>query len=181
MNISQLQFSKKITAGLVAAGLAAAAVPAAMAATSAQLTVTGTVQQILAITVTPTASASGLDLTGTVTALKVATVVAQANNPTGYSVSVASLNQGASDCGAANGPCFHSPTATTNDDLSFSLLRNAVAVSFTGASGQFVSTAARSVVGGDSYDAKISYDGTAANLDQATDYTETLTFSITAP
>ena len=180
MNTSNIQFSKKIAAGLVAASLVAA-VPAAMAATSAQLTLTVTVQQILAITVTPTASATGLDLTGTVTALKVATVVAQANNPTGYTVSVASLNQGASDCGAANGPCFHSPTATTNDDLSFSLLRNAVAVSFTGASGQFISTAVRSAVGGDSYDARITYDGTSANLDQATDYTETLTFSITAP
>jgi len=180
MNISAFPFTKKIAGGLIAASLVAA-VPAAMAATSAQLTLTGTVQQILAITVSPTASASGLDLTGSVTALKVATVVAEANNPTGYSVSVASLNQGASDCGAANGPCFHSPTATTNDDLSFSLLRNAVAVSFSGASGQFISTAARSSVGGDSYDAKITYDGTAANLDQATDYTETLTFSITAP
>ena len=94
---------------------------------------------------------------------------------------MSSLNQTGGDCGAANGPCFHSPTATTNDDLSFSLLRNAVAVSFSGASGQFISTAARSAVGGDTYDAKITYDGTAANLDQATDYTDTLTFSITAP
>jgi len=151
---------------------------AALAATSGQLTLTGTVQQILAITVTPTASASGLDLTGSVTQLKVATVVAEANNPTGYSVSVSSLNQGASDCGAANGPCFHSPTATTNDDLSFSLLRDAVAVSFTGDTGTFMSSSARSAVGGDSYDANITYDGTSANLDQATDYTETLTFTI---
>jgi hypothetical protein len=172
--------TRKIAGGVLGMSLLAA-VPAAMAATSAQLTLTGTVQQILAITVNPTASATGLDLTGTVTALKVATVIAEANNPTGYSVSVSSLNQGASDCGAANGPCFHSPTATTNDDLSFSLLRNAVAVAFTGASGTFVSTTARSAVGGDSYDAKITYDGTSANLDQATDYSETLTFSITAP
>jgi len=59
-------------------------------------------------------------------------------------------------------------------------LRNAVAVSFSGAAGSFVSTTARSVVGGDNYDAKITYDGTAANLDQATDYSETLTFTIAA-
>jgi len=39
----------------------------ALAATTAQLTLTGTVQQILAITVTPTAQATGLDLTGQVT------------------------------------------------------------------------------------------------------------------
>jgi hypothetical protein len=131
---------------------------AALAATSGQLTLTGTVQQILAITVTPTAAATGLDLTGAVTQLKVATVIAEANNPTGYSVSISSLNQGASDCGAANGPCFHSPTATVTDDLSFTLLRDAVSVSFTGASGTFISSGARSAVGGDSFDAEISYD-----------------------
>ncbi len=172
------RISRKVAFGLAGIGLLAA--PAAFAATSAQLTLTGTVQQILAITVNPTASASGLDLTGTVTALKVATVIAEANDPSGYAISVSSLNQTGGDCGAANGPCFHSATATTNDDLSFSLLRNAVAVSFSGASGSFVSTTARSVVGGDNYDAKITYDGTAANLDQATDYTETLTFTIAA-
>ncbi|NQV81807.1 MAG: hypothetical protein HQ495_14720, partial [Alphaproteobacteria bacterium] len=167
------RISRKVVFGLAGLGLLAA--PAALAATSAQLTLTGTVQQILAITVTPTASASGLDLTGAITALKVATVVAEANNPAGYAISVSSLNQTGGDCGAANGPCFHSATATTNDDVSFSLLRNAVAVSFSGAGGSFVSTTARSIVGGDSYDAKITYDATAANLDQATDYSETLT------
>ncbi len=179
MKVSQ-SISRKIAGGVLGAALIAS-VPAAMAATSAQLTLTGTVQQILAITVNPTASATGLDLTGTVTALKVATVIAESNDTGGYTVAVSSLNQGNSDCGAANGPCFHSPTATTNDGLSFSLLRNAAAVSFTGDAGTFVSTTARSAVGGDSYDAKITYDGTSANLDQATDYTETLTFSITAP
>lgn len=171
------RFVRNLVMGAAGLGLVAG-VPAAMAATSAQLTLTGTVQQILAITVNPTASASGLDLTGTVTALKVATVTAEANNPTGYAISVASLNQTNGDCGAANGPCFHSATATTNDDLTFSLLRNAVAISFTGDTGTFVSTSARSVVGGDDYDAKITYDGTSANLDQATDYSETLTFTI---
>ena len=68
------RISRKVAFGLAGIGLLAA--PAAFAATSAQLTLTCTVQQILAITVNPTASASGLDLTGTVTALKVATVIA---------------------------------------------------------------------------------------------------------
>jgi len=170
--------SRKVALGL--AGLSLLAAPAALAATSAQLTLTGTVQQILAITVNPTASASGLDLTGTVTSLKVADVIAEANDPAGYSISVSSLNQTNNDCDASNGPCFLSATATTNDNLSFSLLRNSVAVSFSNDTGSFVSTTARSAVGGDSYDAQITYDGTAANLDQATDYTETLTFTIAA-
>ena len=164
------------------AGIAAISVlaggTAAIAATSGQLTLSGTVQQILTITVTPTAAASGLDLTGSVSQLKVATILAEANNPAGYSVSVSSLNQGASACTTSNGPCFLSPTAVTNDNLGFSILRDAVAVSFSGATGTFISSGARSSVGGDSYDANISYDGTSANLDQATDYSETLTFTI---
>lgn len=172
------RFTRKVALGL--AGLSLLAAPAAVAATSAQLTLTGTVQQILAITVNPTASASGLDLTGTVTSLKVADVIAEANDPAGYAISVSSLNQTNNDCDASNGPCFLSATATTNDNLSFSLLRNSVAVSFSNDTGSFVSTTARSAVGGDSYDAQITYDGTAANLDQATDYTETLTFTIAA-
>ncbi len=167
---------RKVALGL--AGLSLLAVPAAMAATSAQLTLTGTVQQILAITVNPTAQATGLDLTGSVTALNVASVVAESNNPAGYAISVSSLNQNSGDCGAASGPCFHSASATLNDDLSFTLLRNAVAVPFSGATGTFVSTTARSAVGGDSYTANITYNGTSANLDQATDYSETLTFTI---
>lgn len=151
----------------------------ALAATTAQLTLTGTVQQILAITVTPTAQATGLDLTGQVTGQKVASVKAESNNPAGYNVSVTSQNQTDGDCSASNGPCFYSATST--DDLSFSLLRDAVQVSFSGETGQFVGTTARSQVGGDDYDASITYDGTAANLGQATDYSETLTFAISIP
>jgi hypothetical protein len=54
-------------------------------------------------------------------------------------------------------------------------------VSFSGETGQFVGTTARAQVGGDDYDASISYDGKAANLGQATDYSETLTFAISIP
>jgi len=168
---------QRALAGIAAMG-ALAGGTAALAATSGQLTLSGTVQQILTVTVTPAAAASGLDLTGSVSQLKVATILAEANNPAGYSVSVSSLNQGGSACDAASGPCFLSPTATTNDNLGFSILRDAVAVSFSGDTGTFISSGARSSVGGDSYDANISYDGTSANLDQATDYSETLTFTI---
>ena len=66
-------------------------------------------------------------------------------------------------------------------NMPFTLSRNTVNVAFTGATGQFVSTTARSILGGDAYDAKISYDGVSAALPQATNYTETLTFTISAP
>jgi len=168
----------RLVGGLLATSLIIGA-PAAYAATSAQLTLTGTVQQILAITVTPTVQATGLDLTGQLTAQKVASVKAESNNPAGYNVSVVSQNQNDGNCTASTGPCFYSATST--DDLSFTLLRDAVQVSFVGENGQFVNTTVRSQVGGDNYDAKVSYDGTAANLGQATDYAETLTFTIAIP
>jgi len=176
--MNKLNRRSKIVGGALALSLAAAA-PAAYAATTAQLTLTGTVQQILAITVTATAQATGLDLTGQLTAQKVASVVAESNSAGGYTVSVASFNQNDGNCTTSDGPCFYS--STTTDDLPFSLLRDAVQVSFSGSSAQFVNATARSAIGGDDYDAQISYDGTAANLGQATDYTETLTFSIVTP
>jgi hypothetical protein len=166
---------KKIASAVIGTGLLVTA-PAANSATSAGLTVSGTVQPILSLTVTPTASATGLDLTGLVSQLKVATVLAKSNNPTGYTVSVSSGNQSGTNCTVTNGPCFYSPTAAAN--LPFSMLNGAVNVSFTGANGTFKSSSARSVVAGDSYDAKVSYDGTLANLPQATNYSETLTFTV---
>ncbi len=168
--------SKKVAAAVAGAAMLAGA-PGAYAATSAGLTLTGTVQSILAITVTPTASATGLDLTALVSQLKVATLKAESNNVACYTVSVASSNQASSNCPTSTGPCFYSPVST-GAKLGFSLLRDSVAVSFTGANGAFANKTSRSVVGGDLYDAKISYDGTSANLPQATNYSETLTFTI---
>ena len=63
---------QRALAGIAAMG-AIAGGSAALAATSGQLTLSGTVQQILTITVTPAAAASGLDLTGSVSQLKVVT------------------------------------------------------------------------------------------------------------
>lgn len=178
-------FSSLKTAHKVALGLAGAALLAAgpaYAATSAGITLTGSVQQILNITVTPTAAASALDLTAVVSGLKIATVNAESNNTAGYQVTVSSANQSSSKCTATAGPCFHSPVGGgAGQNMPFTLVRNTVNVSFTGATGSFVQTTARSVLGGDNYDAKISYDGVSASLPQATNYTETLTFTIAAP
>jgi len=178
--LSTLKTSHKIAAGLVGAALLVAG--PAYAATSAGITLTGSVQQILNLTVTATTAASSLDLTANVSGLKIATVLAESNKTTGYAVSVSSANQSSSNCTATSGPCFHSPVGGgSGSNMPFTLSRNSVNVSFTGATGQFVTTTARSVLGGDAYDAKVSYDGVSAALPQASNYTETLTFTISAP
>lgn len=166
---------RKALAG--SAGLVLLAAGSAHAATSAGITLSGVVQAFLNITVTPTASASSLDLTAAVTNLKVATVKAESNNLAGYGITVSSANRLASQCTGANGPCFYSPVAG-GSNLGFTLVRDAVNVSFSGASGTFVTKSSRSIVGGDLYDAKVTYDGSSANLPQASNYNETLTFAI---
>lgn len=168
--------NKYIPIGIALAGLALSS--AAYAATSVGITLTGTVQQILAITITPTGAATNLDLTANVTNLKVATVKAESNNLAGYNISVTSANQTAgSKCTPTSGPCLYSPVGT-GANLPFSLSRNSVNVTFTGPTGQFASSTVRSVLGGDLYDAQVSYSGETAGLPQASNYTETLTFTI---
>ncbi|MDA0369254.1 MAG: hypothetical protein O3C65_14310 [Proteobacteria bacterium] len=171
-----MSMSKKVAAAVVGMGVLVSA-QTANAATSAGLTLTGSVQSILAVTVTPTASATGLDLTALVSQLKIATVKAESNNVTGYVVSLSSGNQTGGNCPTSTGPCFYSPVSA-GAKLGFSVLRDSVGVSFSGATGTFINKTARSIVGGDNYDAKVSYDGSGANLPQATNYSETLTFTI---
>ncbi|MEQ8248283.1 MAG: hypothetical protein RID42_11455 [Alphaproteobacteria bacterium] len=167
---------KKVAAAVVGIGVLAAS-PLSHAATTAGLTLTGAVQSILAVTVTPTASASGLDLTALVSQLKIATVKAESNSVSGYVVSVSSANQTGGNCPTTTGACFYSPVSASAK-LGFTVVRDSVGVSFTGANGTFINKTSRSIVGGDNYDAKISYDGSSANLPQATNYSETLTFTI---
>lgn len=148
-------------------------VATAAAATVATLTLTGAVPQRLQITVTPTAAASTLNLGINQTAIKVADLNAQTNWPFGYTVTVASDNVTAGHCTA---PCFRSTSQT--DTLALTLYRGTTPLSFTGASAQFVATAAKSAHAGDPYDVQVSYDGAAAVLTQANDYVENLTFTI---
>ena len=114
-----------------------------------------------------TASASGLDLTALVSQLKIATVKAESNSVSGYVVSVSSANQTGGNCPTTTGACFYSPVSASAK-LGFTVVRDSVGVSFTGANGTFINKTSRSIVGGDNYDAKISYDGSSANLPQAT-------------
>ena len=147
----------------------------AYGATVANLTLTGTVAQVLDISVTPTAASGNLDLNANQANLHVANVTVVSNNAAGYGVSVRSNNVTNGDCAA---PCLYSPTA--DDSLAFSLLRNSTTVTFSGDTATFAQTAAPSSVGGDVYTAGITYNGATALLGAATNYGEILTFTVSA-
>ena len=157
------------------AGLAGAVAlgAAAHAADSGDLVLTGSVAQILDVAVTPTAAATGLDLSLQQAALKVADLLTESNTPGGYTVTVTSANVTNGDCTL---PCFYSETTT--DNLGFTLFQGTAALTFTAETATFVSSAERTAAGGDAYEVNLAYDGTTSNLATATDYTETLTFTI---
>ncbi len=146
---------------------------AAQAADSEDLILAGTVAQILDIQVSPTASANGLDLALQQADVKVADVVTQSNTPGGYLVTVSSANIGSGNCTL---PCFYSETTT--DSLSFTLAEGSSALTFSSETATFVESTERTGTGGDEYVVNLSYDGTTTNLGTATDYSETLTFTI---
>ena len=146
---------------------------AAQAADNGDLILNGTVAQILDVDVTPTASATGLDLSVQQAALKVADVVTESNTPDGYTVTVSSANVAGGNCTL---PCFYSDSTT--DSLDFTLSQGTIALSFTAETATFVESAERTAVGGDDYEVSLAYDGTTTNLANATDYAETLTFTI---
>jgi len=145
----------------------------AYGATVANLTLTGTVQLSLNISVAPTPVASNLNLTVTQPVLKVADVTVVTNNAAGYQVTVRSGNVANGDCAA---PCFYS--ATTTDSLGFTFYRDGVPIGFTGDTGTFAQTAGASGIGGEAYAANVSYDGAATLLGAATNYGEALTFTV---
>jgi phage tail sheath gpL-like len=88
MSISNRTFRSAL-AGLLVSALGA---PAAFAATTGSVALSGTVTTTLAITVTPTGSASTLDLSGGVKIVKVADVAMLTNNEQGLTVSISSAS-----------------------------------------------------------------------------------------
>ena len=144
------------------------------------LNLNGNIPQLLQITVAALGGASSLDLTLNVsTPVKVANVNAQSNLVGGYKITVASTNT----CTVTTKPCFLSATVT--EQLAFDLhVGTGSALTWTTKTATFVAdtNAKSSNPGvGDAYDANVSYDGTAVVLAEATDYAETLTFTIAVP
>jgi hypothetical protein len=80
---------------------------------------------------------------------------------------------GSGDC---TGPCFYSDTA--DDSLTYTLSEGTTALTFASETATFAQSSQRTTAGGDSYVVNLSYDGSTTNLATATDYRETLTFTI---
>ena len=149
-----------------------------LAATTGQLILTGIVGQILVLIVNGLPAATGLDLASNQsTPLHVANVTAVSNNPTGFLVSVSSANMAAGGrCASSITPCFFSPT--TSEALSFDLYRDTTQLGFSSNTAIFATGAQKSPVAGQDYQAKVAFNGTTVNLAEASDYSETLTFTI---
>lgn len=146
-----------------------------LAGTIGTLNMSGSVPLIQDIVVTPSVVAGQLDLSINQTPLIVGGVRVASNNPTGYRITVASANVTSGNCAE---PCLFT-IGTGNSSLPFTLYRDSVPITFVGPSGVFAVGSGLSQAGGDSYVARVSYDGSSANLPRSNNYSETLTFTLT--
>lgn len=149
--------------------LLAVAVPA-LAATTATITLVGSVPLTLNLSVVETGNGSGLDLSVS-TNVKLATVVATTNNPAGLSVSARSTNVTTAACTT---PCLYSNT--TGEFLSYSLVRDTTTLTFTGDTATYASSTSR---GASNTELFISFVGNPL-LAAGTDYGDNIVFTVSA-
>lgn len=152
---------------LVGLGLLVSSV--AWAATSATISLTGSVPLVLAVTTTPTTAASGLDLSTSATNLKLADVQGRTNQPAGFTLSVRSGNMFSGNCTT---PCLYS--SSTSEFLPITLKRDSTALTFSTDTATYV---VRNSRGADNSELLVTFTGNP-DLAQATDYAESLLFSI---
>ena len=137
-----------------------------MAATTGNLILSGTVPALLSIEVSPEALASSLPLDTTQTDAKVATVNEKSNSNTGYKVNISSANAGS---------LVHE--SVTSSFINYALTYDGSSVDLVNGD-EFVFSSASAVDANKDID--ISYTGVAhENLIQG-DYTDTVTFTISA-
>ena len=142
----------------------------AFSATTGSFQLSGVINQVLAIVVTPEAIATSLDLTATQADLKVATISEASNSNTGYKITVSSLN---------NGKLLRSGCA---EFVSYTAKYSGASVNLTTSHttpviGKTVST---SGVYATSSDFKVSYAGVPAASMVAGTYSDTVSFEIAA-
>jgi len=143
----------------------------AFSATTGNLIISGTVPEILEITVIAAAGSTTLDLTQSVTDLHIGDVVERSNVIAGYTVSISSTN-------AATGtPHFKGSSPTNSDTLNYTLNYDGAAISFSGGSALISDVNSKTATLGSSKALNITYDGTADFLNSDT-YSDTLTFTI---
>lgn len=158
-------------------GLAAmlGTIATASAQTTGSITLTGTVSQILQITVTPAPGYDTLDLTTSQTDLLVATVTEKSNNQAGYTVTVESQNAAALGSSTA---FFKGSDAGNGDTLNYGMSYNGAAVSLDASGAAVVSDVAGTTAQtGVDKQLAITYTGAFLNADT---YSDTLTFTIAA-
>ncbi len=160
----------------------AAAAPSAIADNNiltATLSLTGNVNAFAQVFVENVSGNTGFDLTTTQGATLVATVRERSNRRAGYTVTVTSANVTAGRCTDVTRACFYSSAALEN--LAIDLFKGTTAVSFVvGPTPNWTDATAKTTGLGVSNDVKVAFDGAAASLGNATDYSETLTFTIAA-
>ena len=138
----------------------------AFGATTGNLLLKGTVPALLSITVTPEALASALPLDTTQTDSKVASINEKSNSNTGYQVAISSSNQG---------KLVHESVASSF--LNYSLKYNGSSVDL--ANGDSFTYATAASVDADR-DVEISYTGVPHESLVQGNYTDTVTFTISA-
>ncbi len=145
-------------------------------AVSNTITLTGTVPQMCSLAVTTQAAATGIALDTTATALAVGSVDETCNDDTGYSVAMVTTN------GTTSG--LLKSTAGADDAahaLSYTVKYDGVVA--TPVAGTVKVTDVTAPVGGTGTVTKpitIAFTGASAANSAATDYTDTLTFAMTA-
>lgn len=140
------------------------------AATTGQLTLTGVIPEVLALSVSPEAISSNLDLTSTQSDLLVAVVNEVSNSNSGYKITISSLNDGNLKL---SGGSVTIPYTLTYDNLPVTLSGSSVAPIE-------VKSEAVSGIYNHNSPIEISYTGAASEDTIAGSYSDILTFEISS-
>jgi len=147
--------------------------------TSSNIQLTGSVPAILQVSVSgATGVYDSLDLTTQQTGLTVATVGERTNNKNGYTVTVSSANLANGHCASATTPCLYSSTST--EALSYTANKDSAAMSFSSNTATWSDSNAKTQGTGSEANLNIDYNGSNVFLAAASDYQDTLTFTIAA-
>lgn len=143
------------------------------AATTGNLIISGTVPEILEVTVLAAAGSASLDLTQNITDMHIGDIVERSNVITGYTVTVSSANAATGD------PHFKGTDPSNTDTLNYTLKYDGSPITFTGGSALISDVNSKTATLGSSKAMNLSYDGTTDFLN-ADSYSDTLTFTIAA-
>jgi hypothetical protein len=161
---------KSVVALLLAGG-------SVFAADSGNIILQGTVAAVNEIVVTPVAGYNTLNMTAGATIQQVATVNEKSNDPDGYTVTLQSLNAGATTQGFLKGADAQN-TDFFNYTMTYGVAAAEAAVTLAAGSGIVTTTSAPSIEAGAEKSFRISFTGSAWK--NADTYSDTITLTIAA-